>query len=179
MPDSNEEFQIPESLFHPPEATTLPAPTGITSEASPWPARLPFDLALGVDGIEDLEERYELTSEQIVYLLTLPEFQRQVRSHKDDIVTNGISFKQKAKLQAETYLTVVDQIVASASNSAAVRLDAIKSVVRWAGLEPKPDSTSNSSGAQTTRLVFQWADGTGQVAVEVKSGDTRAIEDGD
>jgi len=162
----NEEFYIPDTMFEPPTPVVL-SDTPSTL-AAPWPSRLPFDIALGIDGMTILEERYDLSSDQIVYLMAVPEFQRQVRQHRDEILANGVGFKQKAKLQAETYLAEVDIIVADKSISAAVRMDAIKSTVKWAGLSNE-GKDSGSGVESTTRLVFQWQDGSGQVAIEMKT----------
>jgi len=161
----NEEFDIPETLFA--EATPQP-PTPVTAPAIPWTDRLVFDVAIG-DSIEAIMARYELTEEQIEDLLIHPTFTKAVDDQRRNIVENGIGFKYKSKLLAEEYLESLDGIVRDPSTSAAVRLDAIKSITKWAGYDES--ATKGSSGtSQATRMVIQWADGSGQIAVETSNG---------
>jgi hypothetical protein len=155
----NEEFDIPETLFA--EATPVPlAPTPMTAPAIPWTDRLVFDVAIG-DSVGAIMARYELSEDQVEDLLIHPVFAKAV----DDV----IGFKYKSKLLAEDYLEALDNIVRDPQTSAAVKLDAIKSITKWAGYDESTKSTSPQTG-QTTRLVVQWQEGGGQVAVETVNG---------
>lgn len=107
------------------------------SNLSPWPPRLPFDLALGIDGIDILSQRYDLTRSEIEAFSLVPSFRMEVDKHLREIRENGVSFKEKAKVQAEEYLMKLHDIVVDPDAPASVRLDGIKSVVKWAGYEPK------------------------------------------
>ena len=129
-----------------------------------WPPRLAFDLALGEE-LDTLVTRYDLTHSQLHSLLLTPAFQKEVDKHKLDISENGVSFRLKAKLQAEDYLRDLDAIVHDPETPPAVRLDAIKSAVKWAGYEPKEPAQTGTTAS--TRMVIQWA-----------SGDSFAIETG-
>lgn len=168
----NEDFDIPESFFLPSAEPALPAPipAGVAKASEPWPSRLPFDVALGVEDSDEICLRHDIDPDTLIALLAHPLFQKQVDQHKQDILANGLSFKTKARIQAETYLSELDDIIADKTIGAGLRLQAIQSVVKYAGLEPKNGDGNGNTGG-TTRLVFQWQDGTGQVAVEVKNGD--------
>ena len=135
----------------------------------PWPARLPFDVAMG-DSPESLCDRYGLQPEALDIFFLNAAFRREVAAHGQQIRDEGITFKAKARLQAEMYLEELHDIVVDKTIAPATRLDAIKSVTKWAGYEPKPvpeNASSGSTGAQT-RLVIQWQDGSGQIALETK-----------
>ena len=54
-----------------------------------------------------------------------------------DVRENGASFRAKARIQAESYLPVVDDMIWDKEIAPSTRLDAVKSVVRWGDLEPK------------------------------------------
>jgi hypothetical protein len=170
----NEEFDIPETLFA--EATpqnltlvTTPTPAPMTAPAIPWTDRLVFDVAIG-DSIDAIMARYELSEEQIEDLLIHPTFNKAVDDQRRNIVENGIGFKYKSKLLAEEYLESLDGIVRDPSTSAAVRLDAIKSITKWAGYDESAAKGGGSGPSQATRMVIQWADGSGQIAVETTGG---------
>ena len=90
---------------------------------------------------------------------------REVDTHRKTVVNEGITFRLKAKLQAETYLQNVDELIHDPDTSPAVRLDAIKSVVKWAQYEGD-DKAATDSSKGGTRLVIQWGDGSGAVALE-------------
>ena len=147
------------------EEFLIPSDEGLKSNTAPWPSRLSFDLAMG-DSAEAVMERYAIGPSQMQYLFLNPAFQLELQNHKERILAEGISFKTKAKLQAEDYLTDIDELIHDPETSPAVRLDAIKSVVTWAGYgEKKSDSVG---GGSATRMVISWADGSGQVAIESK-----------
>lgn len=114
---------------------------------SPWHARLPFDIALGEDQ-QLLCDRYNLSPSELETLYYVPAFRREIADHVKSIREDGVTFRQKAKVQAEMYLEVLHQIVTDEDVSPATRLDAIKSTVKWADLEPKIDKAAQSSMPQ-------------------------------
>jgi hypothetical protein len=114
---------------------------------SPWNPRLPFDIALGEDQ-QILCDRYNLQLEDLEGLYYIAAFRREIANHQKIIREEGVTFRQKAKVQAEMYLDVLDDIVNNVDVSAATRLDAIKSIVKWGDLEPKVDKAAQSSMPQ-------------------------------
>ena len=148
----NEEFLIPSS-------------EGLKSQTTPWPPRLAFDFAMG-DDPDAIMQRYDLSPTAFQYLLITPTFMKEVDAHRQYIIENGITFKYKARLQAEEYLMTLDEIIHSADSSPAVKLDAIKSVVKWSGYEADTKGAAQQGGSNQTRLVIQWGDGSGQIALE-------------
>lgn len=125
-----------------------------------WHPRLPLDLSLGEDSAT-LCQRYDLTPSQLQSLLLTPAFQKDVDRHRQDILDNGLSFRLKAKIMAEEYLKEIDNLVHDPEASPAVRLDAIKSIVKWSGNEPKESAAGGS-----TRMVIQWGDSNNTIAIE-------------
>lgn len=119
-----------------PGANPLLVPVVRPDAPSPWHARLPFDIALGEDR-QALCDRYNLSHAELDALFYVPAFRREVADHTRMIREDGVTFRQKARVQAEMYLEVLDELVGSADVSASTKLDAIKSVVKWADLEPK------------------------------------------
>lgn len=123
------------------------APFDVVHPSAPWPAELVFDLALGMDDLLALQERYNLSSAQWDALVSHPNFVRAVADKTREITDSGVGFRAKAKLQAEMYLLEVDRIATGQSIDPKVRLEAIKSVVQWADLLPE-----KASGAPVTNV---------------------------
>lgn len=122
-----------------------------------WPPRLSFDVASGVCTEQQLLDLHDLSQEQLDYFYSHPLFRREVAEHKRYINENGITFKAKARLQAEEYLLELHNLISSPDTPASVRLAAIQSVVRWGGLEPPKETKSdgNSSSSQT-KIEIAW-----------------------
>jgi hypothetical protein len=64
-------------------------------------------------------------------------FLKKVEELRSEIRANGMTFKLKARAQAEELLTTSWTLIHSPDVSAAVKADLIKSTVKWGGLEPK------------------------------------------
>ena len=107
-----------------------------------FPPRLAFDLALGVDDIEDVLERYHMTAEQFAALAEVPLFKATYKKYKLEIRERGESFRVKAKIQAEELLDTTWDIIHHPDTPRSVALDAIKSIVKWADLEPKKEDAT-------------------------------------
>lgn len=102
-----------------------------------WDPRLLLDLVIAVDHLDDILERYGLSHEEYSILSSNVVFRRELASIMRDVRENGASFRAKARIQAESYLPVVDDMIWDKEIAPSTRLDAVKSVVRWGDLEPK------------------------------------------
>lgn len=143
-----------------PEPSLVPSPL-----IGPWHSKLPFDVAFG-ESDDILCAKYNLSPAALEALYLNPAFRREVSDQQTIIREEGITFKAKAKLQAEMYLENLHDIVVSEATAASVKLDAIKSMVKWAGYEPKAEPQTQSQAQQKTQLVIQWQDGSGTVAIQ-------------
>lgn len=68
-----------------------------------------------------------------------PVFLRKVADFRDEIRDKGVTFRLKARTQAEELLKTSWMLIHDPVVSPAVKADLIKSTVKWAGLEPKGD----------------------------------------
>ena len=142
-----------------PEPSLTPALIG------PWPAKLSFDVAFG-ESDDVIRAKYNLSEPTLQSIYLNPTFRKEVSEKQAVLREEGITFKTKAKMQAEMYLENVHDIINSETAAPSVKLDAIKSIVKWAGYEPKPESTTQGQSQQKTQLVIQWQDGSGTVAIQ-------------
>lgn len=102
-----------------------------------WDPRLLLDLVIAVDTLEEILDRYSMTRDEYDQLSTNIVFRRELATTMRDIRENGASFRAKARIQAESYLPVVDDMIWDRDIAPGTRLDAVKSIVRWGDLEPK------------------------------------------
>ena len=116
------------------------------AELSPsWPPRLAFDLALGLDTEETILDRHFISPQQWDTLRTNPGFLKELVEQKRSMMENGVTFRAKARIQAEEYLLVLDRLATSPNIDPKVQLEAIRSIVKWAGLEPKEEKGEAAS----------------------------------
>jgi len=110
--------------------------------------RMILDLAIAVDDITVILPRYGLTEAEFNLLSETPVFRRELAMAMREARENGLPFANKAKYQAESYLEVLDELVYSAETPASVRLEAIRSTVKWARLEVEKGAESGSNAPQ-------------------------------
>jgi len=120
-------------------------------EPTRWTERLAFDVALRLEGsgedVAEILERHQINVSTLLVFNKDPVFLRQVGKFRDEIRDKGVTFRLKARTQAEELLKTSWVLIHSPDVSAAVKADLIKSTVKWAGLEPKGDvSAENGTG---------------------------------
>jgi len=135
-----------------------------------WNDRLAFDVALTLEGsgdtLQEVITRHRISANDILTFNADPIFLKKVEGYRTEVREKGLTFKLKARAQAEELLTTSWMLIHDAAVSPAVKADLIKSTVKWAGLEPK------DAGPQDN--------GTGGVKITINLGsdarDARTIE---
>ena len=135
-----------------------------------WNDRLAFDVALTLEGsgesLQEVVARHAITTNDILQFRQDPVFLKKVEHYRIEIREKGVTFKLKARAQAEELLTTSWLLIHDPGVSPTVKADLIKSTVKWAGLEPKNDVVSEG--------------GTGGVKITINLGstpeDARTIE---
>jgi hypothetical protein len=115
-----------------------------------WSDRLAFDIALCLEGsgepVADILKRHSMAPADLLTFNADPVFLKRVESYREEIVSKGMTFRLKARAQAEELLTTSWLLIHDPSVSPAVKADLIKSTVKWGGLEPKGDTGEAGSG---------------------------------
>lgn len=115
-----------------------------------WSERLAFDVALTLEGsgepLADVLQRHKITSSDILQFNADPVFLKKVDHFRTEVREKGITFKLKARAQAEELLTTSWLLIHDPAVSPAVKADLIKSTVKWAGLEPKDTPVEQAGG---------------------------------
>ena len=112
-----------------------------------WSDRLAFDIALMLEGsgesTEEVFTRHKISVDDMLKYNKDPIFLKKVERLRTDVREKGMTFKLKARAQAEELLTTSWTLIHSPEVNAAVKADLIKSTVKWSGLEPKNDNIVN------------------------------------
>jgi len=116
-----------------------------------WSDRLAMDMALLLEGsgetLQEIMDRHKIEVADINRFNNDSVFLKKVESLRNEVRDKGLTFKMKARAQAEELLTTSWVLIHDPTTSPAVKADLIKSTVKWAGLEPKNDqATAEISG---------------------------------
>ncbi len=123
-----------------------------------WSDRLAFDTALMLEGsgetLQEVMTRHKITATDILGFNTDPVFLKKVEHYREEVREKGLTFKLKARAQAEELLTTSWMLIHDPAVSPAVKADLIKSTVKWGGLEPKNDTTVDAGAGGGVRITI-------------------------
>jgi hypothetical protein len=122
-----------------------------------WSDRLAFDIALTLEGsgetLQEVMTRHKIAASDIISFNADKVFLKKVEHYRGEIQEKGLTFKLKARAQAEELLTTSWMLIHDPAVSPAVKADLIKSTVKWGGLEPKVE-TGNEGGTGGVRITI-------------------------
>ncbi|PFH12860.1 MULTISPECIES: hypothetical protein [Burkholderia] len=102
-----------------------------------FPAMLPIELAMGEVKPREVCEAYGISRDEFARIIAHPVFIKAYQEAVEMLRVEGMSFKVKARMQAEAFLATSFSMVQNPATSDSVRADLIKSTVKWAGLDIK------------------------------------------
>lgn len=141
-----------------------------------WNDRLAFDVALTLEGsgetLQEIMGRHNITANDILAFNSDPIFLKKVEHYRNEVRDKGLTFKLKARAQAEELLTTSWLLIHDPAVSPAVKADLIKSTVKWAGLEPKQEMVTPEGGANGVRITINL----GGSELETKLVDTTPVD---
>lgn len=113
-----------------------------------WPPTLPLEVAMKEMPIKDICKSYGLDKEDWDKLRLNPAFVHEVAGFVEELKKDGVSFKMKARLQAEELLKSSWKIIHDRTGDvpANVKADLIKSTMRWAGYDAKDNGAGGGGG---------------------------------
>lgn len=155
QPIAPEQFAPPEIL--PPAVSTPPTrelnPVD-PAYIEPWPRTLPIEIALQTGPIDKLVEAYKISPDEWAVLSANPDFQAEVEAQREALKTEGMSFKMKARLQAEEMLRTSWQMVHNPDTPAPQRVDLIKTTFRVAGYDNKEGTAIGNAVGLSINLIL-------------------------
>ena len=112
-----------------------------------YPPTLPIEIALRTAPLKDICEVYGLDQDDWDRLRQDPVFVQDLKRCVEDLRTEGVSFKMKARLQAESLLKRSWQMIHSPSDQVppSVAADLIKFTIRAAGLDGSKDQAAGAA----------------------------------
>ena len=116
-----------------------------------------MDIALALEGsgetLPEIMTRHSITKNDLGDYNQDSMFLKKVDHLRDEVREKGMTFRLKAKAQAEELLTTSWTLIHSPDVSATVKADLIKSTVKWGNLEPTKDTVEvGSSGGVTIQI---------------------------
>lgn len=144
-----------------------------------WNDRFAFDLALLLEGsgekLDELLDRHEFDASDLLVFNKDPTFLRKIEAFREEVHTKGLTFRVKARAQAEELLKTSWLLIHDPIVSPAVKADLIKATVKWGGLDTAPPGEGqNTAGGVTISINL----GGQTLDVTAKPAPT-AIEDAD
>lgn len=144
-----------------------------------WTDRLAFDVALCLEGsgesLDEIKDRHRIDADDLLVFNKDPVFLKRVETYRDEVKEKGLTFRLKARAQAEELLTTSYMLIHDPAVSPAVKADLIKSTVKWAGLEPKNTENDNNPGTGGVKIMINL--GSSPSDMKVIDATPRVIED--
>ena len=133
------------------------SPMYISPVQTKWNDRFAFDLALLLEGsgekIDELLDRHEFDASDLLTFNKDTLFHKKVEAYREEVRTKGLTFRVKARAQAEELLKTSWLLIHDPVVSPAVKADLIKSTVKWAGLDTTPaNEGQNGAGGVTITI---------------------------
>lgn len=121
-----------------------------------YPPTLPVELALRTATPAQLQEEYGYDDQSWAALKSDPVFLKDLAQACEMVRKEGMSFKMKAKLQAEELLKKSWQMIHSPTDQvpASVSADLIKSTMRWAGYDTKVSAEGGNTNAFQINIML-------------------------
>ena len=116
--------------------------------------RLTFELALGLSAPDKIFERYGYDQDSALALAKNHVFQAMLKAYVDDVKEHGLTFRAKARVQAEDLLAHSYEIATDSQAPYAVRADMIKWTAKVADYEPKNNAAEAPSNGFALQIVF-------------------------
>ena len=116
--------------------------------------RLALELAMAMDDADAIFARNGYTRDDALIMANSPAFAVILERTMREVKEQGLSFRAKARAQAEELLAHSFEIATDPTQSSAVRLDAIKWTAKVGDLEPKVKEESKTGGGLTLSITF-------------------------
>lgn len=114
-----------------------------------YPPTLPIEVALHETPLPELQAEYGLSDEEWAALPGNPQFIADLKAASDMLKKEGMSFRIKARLQADELLKRSWKLIHSSPDLVppSVQADLIKSTMRWAGYDNKESAGASQANA--------------------------------
>lgn len=112
-----------------------------------YPVTLPIEIALRTSSVAAVCESYGISEAEWELIRHDPTFLDDLQRAVEMLKEEGMSFRVKAKLQAEELLKTSWRLIHDPSAPPTVQADLIKATMRWAGYEVSPNAQQVAAGS--------------------------------
>lgn len=112
-----------------------------------FPPMLPIELAMRVAPVPEICAAYGIDKDEFIRLAQDPLFVQAYKGAQEMLQKDGMSFRIKARMQAEELLKDSWALIKSRDTPVAVKTDLIKATVRWAGYDAKENGPAGVGNA--------------------------------
>ena len=112
-----------------------------------YPPTFPIEIAMRTSGTQEICEAYGIVESEWELIRHDPVFLGDLQRAVEMLKEEGMSFRMKAKLQAEELLKTSWRMMHDPNTPPAVRADLIKSTMRWAQYDTPPAVNGAAAGA--------------------------------
>ena len=112
-----------------------------------YPPTLPIEIAMRTSSTRAVCEAYGITEDEWDLIRFDPVFLSDLQRAADMLKEEGMSFRIKAKLQAEELLKSSWRMIHDPNAPPAVRADLIKATMRWAQYDVPPSQQAGAPGS--------------------------------
>ncbi|TXH10866.1 MAG: hypothetical protein E6R04_04185 [Spirochaetes bacterium] len=123
-----------------------------------YPVSLPIELALNEHPAGDICRSYGMSVDDLTRLMEDPVFSAALKNARNMLKKEGVSFKLKAKMQAEELLKTSWGIIHDPRSPHSVRADLIKSTVKWAGYDVSENTSVHTGSGFAININFSKED---------------------
>lgn len=123
-----------------------------------YPVSLPIELALNEHPAGDICRSYGMSVDDLTRLMEDPVFSAALKNARNMLKKEGVSFKLKAKMQAEELLKTSWGIIHDPRSPHSVRADLIKSTVKWAGYDTSDTASVHTGSGFAININFSKED---------------------
>ncbi len=117
-----------------------------------FPPRLAYEVALGVQSLSQLSDRYGISVPDLRALTKAPHFKGYVAAFANDIKEHGLGFRMRARVAAERALDVAMGMLEDPEVDAETRRKVSSDIVKWAGLEPTKEKAVDTPQAVNIQI---------------------------
>lgn len=118
-----------------------------------WPPTLPIEIALKTASLREIQQEYGYSDDEWSSLRDNGDFLADLKAAIEMVKQEGMSFKLKARLQAEELLKTSWRLIHAPVDEvpSSVKADLVKATMRWAGY----DSKESAGGGGGNNLAIQ------------------------
>lgn len=115
---------------------------------NPWPINLPMEIALCGGDVEAVFEARGITVDEYSAWEKMPAFRKALSDAAAEVRNHGVSFRTTVAGMINDFLPLLDQALHDENVGLSTKIDVLKSMVRWAGLEQKEEKVAASAASQ-------------------------------